>query len=422
MHRIYYGWWILASSIVIVYLFGTVLFGFPAFYPSFITSFGWSRSQLLFGNTVLQWVFGVSGLVWGVIAEKRGTRLVLSIGSGFVAAACLLFGRMQVLWQLYAICFMLGAGLSAMGYLTNQMLQARWFAHRRGLAIGLVNSAGGLSGSAAPVLLTFLIGRFGSRNAMGIMDAFLWSIPFLLIFFVIRERPEDIGLDRRDARAESKFSAESVNFREVALSPVLWIVVGSVFFAAGTVGTTLHLLILHLRDSGFSQQAAAAILSLEFAFSFVGRLGFGMLADRFSAQKAGIVSVALLATSSLLLFAVRVPGMLVGFALFQGLGHGALVSFFPLVLAEIFGTEKHLGRLLAIGHLAYSGGLGTMPIISAYAFDRTGSFTIGFAVNSIMTWLAVFALLGLRPIGGADAVGAVYDRPYSLDPRKDGRS
>src|SRR2546426_8337384 len=200
MRRIYYGWWILASSIIIVYLFGTVLFGFPAYYPSLITTFGWSRAQLLFGNTVLQWAFGLSGLVWGFLAEKRGIRFVLSIGSGLVAAACLLFGKMQALWQFYAICFVLGAGLSAMGYLTNQMLQARWFAERRGLAMGLVNSAGGLSGSAAPVLLTFLISRFGWQSAMNITDVFLWTIPFLLIFYVIRERPQNIGTDLRKSK------------------------------------------------------------------------------------------------------------------------------------------------------------------------------------------------------------------------------
>ena len=402
--RIYYGWWILASSIVIVYLAGTILFGFPVYYPFLIAGFGWTRSQLLLGNTILQWVFGLTGLLWGAIAEKRGTRLVLSIGSGFVAGACLLFGRMQALWQLYAICFVLGAGLSAMGYLTNQMLQARWFARRRGLAVGLVNSAGGLSGSAAPVALTFLISSFGWRAAMNITDVFLWTIPFFLIFFVIRERPEETGIDRDETglvgthsarRAKSELRTPAANFGEIVFSPVLWIVAGSVFFAAGTVGTTLHLLILHLRDSGFSQQSAAGILSLEFAFSFVGRLGFGVAADRFSARKVGIVTFAILATSSLLLFAVQVPGVPIAFALLQGMGHGALVSFFPLILAEIFGTERHIGRLLAIGHLAYSGGLGTMPIVAAYAFDSTGSFTAGFILNSVMTWLAVFALLGI---------------------------
>src|SRR2546422_36259 len=224
MPRIYYGWWVLASSMVIVYLFGTVLFGFPAYYPSFITTFGWSRAQLLFGNTVLQWAFGLSGLLWGLLAEKRGIRFVLSLGAGFVAAACLLLGRVQVLWQFYPVCFVLGAGLSAMGYLTNQMLQARWFAHRRGFAVGLVNSAGGLSGSAAPLFLTFLISRFGWRAALNVTDVFLWTIPFLLIVFVIRERPEDaIGHPK-----QSKVASESASFKEILLSPVLWIVIGCV--------------------------------------------------------------------------------------------------------------------------------------------------------------------------------------------------
>ena len=394
MRRIYYGWWILASSVVIVYLFGTVLFGFPVYYPALISSFGWSRAQLLFGNTALQWAFGLSGLVWGILAERRGIRFVLSIGSGFVAAACLLFGRMQALWQLYAICFVLGAGLSAMGYLTNQMLQARWFARRRGLAMGLVNSAGGLSGAAAPLLLTFLINRFGWRTAMNVSDVFLWTIPFVLILFIIRERPEDGAV----SHGQSKVASEPAGFKEVILSPVLWVVIGCVFFAAGTVGTTLHLLMLHLRDSGFSQQAAAAVVSLELAFSFAGRLGFGILADRFSAHKVGIGCFALLAASSLLLFAIRLPGMAVAFAFLQGLGHGALVSFFPLILAEVFGIEKNLARVLPIGHLAYSSGLGTIPILSAYMFDRTGSFAIGFMVNSVLIWLAVFALAGLSSL------------------------
>jgi sugar phosphate permease len=179
---------------VITYLAGTALFGFPAYYPSFISTFGWSRAQLLFGNTILQWAFGMTGLVWGTVADKGGVRLVLSIGSACVALAYLLFGQISALWQLYAIAFIFGAGLSAMGYLTNQILQARWFVRRRGLAIGVVNSAGGLGGSVAPVLVTFLVARFGWRSAMSLMDVLFWTLPFLLIFFVVREHPKDLGL------------------------------------------------------------------------------------------------------------------------------------------------------------------------------------------------------------------------------------
>ena len=86
--RIYYGWWILFSSIVIVYLAGTILFGFPAYYSFLIAGFGWGHSQLLFGNTILQWVFGLTGLLWGVpktsasIAMKQNSEALTVPGKG----------------------------------------------------------------------------------------------------------------------------------------------------------------------------------------------------------------------------------------------------------------------------------------------------------------------------------------------------
>jgi MFS transporter, OFA family, oxalate/formate antiporter len=375
-----------------MYLTGTVLFGFSAYYPSFIATFGWKRAQLLFGNTIMQWAFGLMGLVWGAVADKRGVRPILAAGTGCVAVACLLFGRITTLWQLYALDLVFGAGLSGMGYLSNQILLSRWFVSRRGLAIGALNSAGAIGGAVAPVLHTFLIVHLGWRGAMSLLDVFLWALPFLLIFFVIKERPA-AEISGGLGHAQGPLAEGPIAFRQVFRTPVFWVVIGSVFLAAGTVGTTLQVLILYLRDSGFSAQASAAALSLEFAVSVVGRLGFGALSDRFSASKAGAASFMLLGLSTPLLFVVRAPGMLVAFAVLQGLGHGAVVSFFPLMLAEVFGTTRRFGRLLAIGHLAYSSGLGTIPVIAGYAFDRFGSFGIGFVFNSVVAWLAAGAIL-----------------------------
>ena len=400
---IYYGWWILASSIVILFLTGIAFFGISSYYPSLIDTFGWSRSRLLVSNTILQWAYGGMGLVWGVIADKRGVRLVLSIGAACVALSYLLFTQVSALWQLYALAITLGAGLSAMGYLPNQILQSRWFVNRRGLAIGVINAASGLGGAIAPIVITFLIIRLGWRSSMGLIDVLFLTLPFMLIVFVIRERPKDLGLHPDGVAAEAAaadfrqgkppLAQTAKSFRGIFLMPVFWVIIGAVFFAAGTIGTTIHLLILYLRDSGFSPAIAASALSLEFGFSIVGRVGFGSLSDYFSARKVGIVSFTLLGSSMLLLFGVRTTGVLVLFAVIHGLGHGAVVSFFPLMLAEAFGTKQHIGRLLAIGHLAYSAGIGSIPIISGYAFDTTGSFGLGFIINSIMTLLGALGLL-----------------------------
>ena len=389
MRRIYYGWWILASSIAIMSLMGVALFGFPAYYPSFIEAFGWRRAQVLFGYTISQWAFGLMALAWGAMADKRGVRRVLAAGTGCVALACLLFARTTALWQLYAIALVFGAGLSGMGYLSNQILLSRWFANRRGLAIGAINSAAAIGGVIAPVLNTFLILHLGWRGAMTSLGAISCALPFALVLFVVREGPGQLG----PAPQPQPDPLETL--RQALLTPMLWVVIGAVFFAAGTVGTTLQVLILYLRDSGFSPQTSAAALSLEFAVSLVGRLGFGALSDRFSAARAGVVSFMLLGLSALLLFVVRVPGMLATFVILHGLGHGALVSFFPLMLAELFGTKRDFGRLLAIGHLAYSGGLGAIPVIAGYAFDKAGTFGMGFLFNCVMTWLATAALVWL---------------------------
>ena len=191
---IYYGWWVLVSSCLIIFLAGTCLFGFSAYYPSFIESFGWSRTRIVLGSSFMLWTFGVTGLVWGTVADRRGVRVVLAIGTTCVALAYLLYTQMSALWQFYAIAIIYGAGLSAMAYLPNQILQSRWFTRRRGLAIGIVTSASAVGGIVAPVLITFLIMRVGWRSTMGLFDVLLWIVPFLLIIFVIRERPEDIGL------------------------------------------------------------------------------------------------------------------------------------------------------------------------------------------------------------------------------------
>lgn len=400
---IYYGWWVLVSSVLIIFLSGMVTFGFPAFYPSIIETFGWSRTEIVLGNTFMSWTFGGMGLVWGMGIDKYGVRVVLLIGTICVALSYLLFMRMSALWELYAISLIFGAGLPAMGYLSNQVLQSRWFVRRRGLAVGVVTAASALGGAVAPTLITFLIMRVDWRNTMGLLDIVLWTIPLLLIILIVRERPESLGLypdgeasaattaNFRQAKLLSTASVKS--FREILLSLAFWSMFVALFFGGGTVGTTLQLLIVYLRDAGFSPQMAASALSLELGLSFIARLLFGALSDRYSARRISIVSFVLLGVSPLLLFFTDIPGMLILFAVLHGLGHGGIVAAIPLMPMEAFGTGKFVGRLLAITHLAYVSGAGIMPVVASRIFDTTGSYGIGFTINSVMTSLCAVGLI-----------------------------
>src|SRR5262245_66419244 len=119
---IYYGWWVLAASVVIVGLQGMLVFGLPVFYSSFIDTFGWSRTQIVFGSTVFRWVFGSMSLLGGVIIDKKGVRLVLIVGSVLVGTAYLLLTQMTALWHYYCIAVIFGLGLAGIAYMPHQYL------------------------------------------------------------------------------------------------------------------------------------------------------------------------------------------------------------------------------------------------------------------------------------------------------------
>ncbi len=59
--------------------------------------------------------------------------------------------------------------------------------------------------------------------------------------------------------------------------------------------------------------------------------------------ESGIIACGLLGLSPLLLLVVELPGVIIAFAVFHGLGHGGIASFQPLIMAGAFGT-KYIGN------------------------------------------------------------------------------
>jgi len=76
--------------------------------------------------------------------------------------------------------------------------------------------------------------------------------------------------------------------------------------------------------------------------------------------------------------------VVIAFAIIHGFAHGVVVSFNPLVMTAAFDDKKYVGRLIAIGLLIFTAGMGTMPVVTSYAFDTTGSYNPGFALNCVL--------------------------------------
>ena len=125
---------------------------------------------------------------------------------------------------------------------------------------------------------------------------------------------------------------------------------------------------------------AAGALSLAIGCSIVGRLSFGMLADRFG--KKGLLSLALIlhALAVLCLFRIHSFWAIPAFVILFGLGLGGGAVLVPLLIGEYFGLRA-FGKVLGVITISATLGAATGPVVTGRIFDVMGSYDLAFTLH-----------------------------------------
>ena len=194
--RVFYGWWIvLAAFLNLFFSVGIIYYGFPVFYPSMVSSLGFTRAQLTQG--FLAGFIGaglVFGLLAGILIDSLGSRQVIRIGIWCVGLPLILMGSMTHLWQYYVLCIAEVIGYVLTGPIPNQVLVSNWFRLKRGRAMGIAYLGLGVGGAVSPLLINGLIQSFGWRNAFRIIGALILLVLFPVSQWITRSNPHDLDL------------------------------------------------------------------------------------------------------------------------------------------------------------------------------------------------------------------------------------
>ena len=86
--------------------------------------------------------------------------------------------------------------------------------------------------------------------------------------------------------------------------------------------------------------------------------------------------------------------MVVAFALLNGLAWGARVPVVVSMRAEYFGSRS-FGAIMGVSSLVVTFGGVIAPIVAAWAYDATGSYTMSFAVLAVLSGLGSLFLVFL---------------------------
>jgi len=402
--KFFYGWWIvLAGTAIFIVSNGIGFYGHGVFLDPLRSAHGWSKGSISLAVTLYFFTAGVLGIVVGRQIDRFGPRPMLVIGATVAGFGFALLSRVQDLWQLYLVYFLMAVGWSASSMMPVNTAITNWFIRRRGLAMSLTMTGLSLGGIIMVPLATYLIARWGLKVALPILGAMLWLGITPLALFVIKHHPADIG-QFPDGQPPSEANARALkNPIDYASQMKTWtrvqalrttafwaIVVAFLLAMTGQVAYLVHQMSFLSQTLGSA--GAASAVSLTAAASIIGRLSLGAFIDRYDKR---YVTMCLLFIQGLTLLALAISNhvlvLYLGTFAF-GLTMGCILMMQSLIMGECFGMVS-FATVAGTAGLFISCGAALGPTIAGFIFDVTQSygsaFTI-FAAASLMSALAVF--------------------------------
>ena len=380
---------LIAACLVVLISLG-VRQTFGLFFIDFNNSLGITNSEfgLAIGLQMLLW--GITGPIFGVIADKYGGHKAISLGFIFyILGIYLLYSgpNTGVFFQINLGLFV-GIGLGATAISIPISIVGKHFPlSNRTIAMSIVTAVGSFGYFLTPLYTAYSLSNNGWVDTLFIF-AIVLLIGFFIAFFV---RSPLLTQSIKKSNEQSTSTALKEAFKNKS-----YILLTSGFFVCGfhitLVGTHVPTYVI---DRGLEDWTAATILSLIGLFNIFGSLTSGYLSTKIS--KKIILSVIYFLRGISIIFFIFLPPSNISSFIF-GASFGFLwLSTVPAtsgIVAHVFGT-KYLGLLYGIVFLSHQIGSFFGAYLGGLFHDLYGSYDYAWYLAIV---LSVFAAIIHLPI------------------------
>ncbi len=408
--RIYYGWVLVAVAVITGgFNTGVGTWALTVFAKPMTEELEWSRTAFFLALTIYTAVASFLSPIVGPWRDTtRGPRVLMLGGAILIGLSLITLKWVDTLWEYYLFYGVLAAiGSLGIGEALTQAILPKWFIRKRGRAMGIAVMGGGLGPLFAPLTLHTIMSFVGWRDTWLIMGVAVIVI-LVPISFLVRTRPEDIGLLPDGDATPSSVPARaaepqpqprppdevSLTRSEAMRSPAFWLII--LAYGLGGLGMRGFQVnwIPYLQDMGFATAVGALAITAYGICTVTVRPLWGLLGDRFPVRSLTFVQSTLTASSILLLIYVVGTPMLFAFMVLFGVTMGGSFILRPLLIANYFG-RNHLGAITGMMRPfnGFTGAIG--PVFVAAIYDLHGSYywsfvmvMIGFAMTGAVILLA----------------------------------
>ncbi len=401
----FYGWRIVAGVFAIYFVSGGLFNTATIYFKALIDDFGWQRGELAGVFSLGYLVVGVSSPVWGRIADRRGPRSAFIPGVLLTGVLCAALSRVWNLTSLYLFYVLFTFSFAAISLIPISVILSNWFVRKRGRAIGIAYTGVGFGTFFLTPLVGLLVTDLGWRNAY-VVSGLAVLLLLTPVALWISNRPQDLGLSpdgigvEDDAAAGRSHLATGMALIEALRTPAFWLVAATwLLTMMPLTAVNLHQ-VPFLTDLGLSTQAASLAAGFVGGLSIIGRIGVGVLSERYSIQKIFAACYLLLALGIAALWATARLGpiSLAPFVTFFGIAVGGCFALTALLVGDLFGGRA-LGEIFGMLGLAGTIGGAAGATGAGLMFDALGNYNAVFAVCIGLSLLgAGMILLVRRPL------------------------
>jgi MFS family permease len=411
MKRIYYGWYVVAITMVIyMVVVGSTICAFGIFVLPVSAEMNLSRAEMNTAISLLTLGNAVQAPIIGRILDRVAAKTVM-IMSAFVYTLSMVSLGLSHSLRLSSLIILVCVPVAYLGAgsLTNTLLIARWFTAQRGRAMVLAGLGMSLGNLVGPPLVGLLVVAEGWRTALLIIGPAVGSL-LLTLGLIVRERPGPNDIEPAlepgtsiHSAGRSAYPASPIKILALLRMPQFWAMTMAAALVLATFTTITISFVPIGRASGLSTLQAAGLQSATGAAAIIGALIFAAIADRIDR----VILLSALFLLSALVNAMLGSGggysVLLTCAIMFGVCTGTVTHTFYALLADRFGTVS-FGTVRGLSMLLFSSTGAIMVRVGGAMFDRAGDYKLMFSIYTAICLASaalIFATRFIRRGAGA---------------------
>jgi MFS family permease len=426
--RFFYGWVVMAACFMVTTVASGTMMGFGVFITPMAEDMGWSHSALSFAYALSAIVTGIGVLIVGSFLHSHSVRLIFFLSTLVHCFGIYMTSTVTTIEAFYFWYGIVASGGRSAFFLSTATLIMRWFEKRRGLVMGLTMAGNGIGPFIFSPVITWMIFTWSWQTAYVVLSV-LMTVCLSVSSLLIRNSPHEMGLvpyggnptpvpvqPRAAAPAASKPARKGGSlWGDVLRMDSFWSLSFINFFCCTCHSIPLVHVVGFALSAGLSAFTASWVLAIMSISSVVGRIYWGMFADRHGARFALMLTLFMQGALILWLVNTQDPVLFFMYAIVWGFGYGGVGTQYGMVSREVFGA-----RLFGPGYAGQNAfamvGMAVGGFLGGYLYDLSHSYVTAWLVSFVSGLISSFLAMDLMSQSERAKATPATAKPDALEP------